>query len=264
MKFSAALVPLAFAALTGCATPETLAFHLNDQGNQAYQAGRYEEALGFYRQAQVARPDFPELNVNAGSALHKHKDYDRAARELQRALSSEANRLRSDAHYALGNNLYRMGRMTEAVEEYKWALRYLSDDTDAKHNLEFVLLQIGDRPQPPEQQPSNAPSQGQNQGKPQDNNEDQNQQGQQGQNGQNGQQGASPGQSPSAGSPSQGQQSREQPDNSGLNQALEQAGSDFGIDDAYKILDALRERERAIQGQWNRGGGKVPATDRDW
>lgn len=255
MKHWWAPLALALFSLTACAEPDTLAYRLNEQGAEAYHAGRYGEALDFFRQAQVARPDYPELNINAGSALHKQREYERAGRELRRALSAQDARLRTRTHFNLGNNLYRSGHLPEAIDEYKWALRIDPDDPDAKHNLEFVLLQIQAFPNPDQQEGHQSGNQDPQQ--PQGNEPQEGGERQQAQPGQNNpaQSGTSP--------QNQGNQPQ-QPQEGALERALQEAGPELGIEDAIRILDALRERERAIQAQWNRGNTRVPPSERDW
>ncbi|MBI4497930.1 MAG: tetratricopeptide repeat protein [Chloroflexi bacterium] len=248
MKRAHALLALLLLGTLACSTPASLAYRLNEQGNGAYYARRYDQALEWYRQAQVTAPDHPELNINAGSALHQQGEFERAGREVRRALSAPDARLRARAHFTLGNNFFRMGQLPEALEEYKWALRLDPTDQDAKYNLEYVLRQLSsDGTQQPGGQPGQPGDQGQE--------EPANQEGQVGQAGQEGQVGPS---QPNGGLPQGG------PDSDALDRMLQEAGADLSIEQAMRILDALRERERAIQAQIHRGGGNVPPGDRDW
>lgn len=249
MKRMLLLALLLLGVAAACAEPETLAFRLNEQGTQAYLAERYDDAFSLYRQAQVARPDFPELNINAGSALYKQEAYDRAIREFRRALNAWDGRLKASSHFGLGNTLYRMDQPREALEEYKWALRLDPNDADAKHNLEVVLRELsrtapptlGDNPQPdreaePQQGDGGDPGGGDGQ--------------------------ADPG-SGTAGPPQGPVDSSAQSD--ALRRMLQEAPADLAIEDAIRILDALQERQQAIQARWNRGsGGRGAAMERDW
>lgn len=210
------LFPLILLA-AGCGTPRDDAYQWNQTGNRSYQKGAYAEALEAYRQAQVLRPELPHLNFNAGAALHQRGEYDRALRELRRAVSSQDLALSARTYYNLGNTLYRLGRVAEAIEEYKQALRIDPTDQDAKYNLEYALRQL-QRPTPEE--PREGSSQegvaGQEQGEPDE-----------------------PGEL-SAPSP---QRSAEEL----LQRALVEAGEEMSLEEALRILDALRERERELR-----------------
>lgn len=246
------LLALLTLAAISCAEPETLAFRLNEQGTLAYKAGSYEEALSFYRQAQVARPDYPELNINAGSALYKNQEYDRAVRELRRTLTAPDAQLKARAHYALGNTLYRMDEFGLAFEEYKWALRLDPNDSDAKHNLELVLREL--------QANMRAPQQGVNQESP---NSQDPQVGEENQDGEQ-QPGGQPLRGANSGAPPTGQQGPSQQGDA-LSRALLDAPGNLAIEDAIRILDALQDRQQAVQAQWNRGSdGRPRAAERDW
>lgn len=252
------LLPLAaLLALSACASPETKAYRLNEDGSLAYLQGDYARALELFREAQVARPDLAELNLNAGAAMAKDGDRERALRELRRAYSSENAEIKSMAHYDIGTLHAQEEREDEAIEELKWALRLNSADTDAKHNLEVLVrrkLQREEeqRRQQQQQQQQQGEQQGQQQEQQPGEQQPQEQQG-------------SPSQQEGSGSPSQPQQGQPPPSSQpSLNEVLESAGSELSIEDALRILDALRDKEREIQSNLNRAGGNGQQVEKDW
>lgn len=248
-----ALAALALAS-AACSTPETQAYRLNEDGSLAYYQGDYGRALELFRQAQVIRPDLAELNLNAGAAMAKDGDRERSLRELRRVFSSEDPTLKSKAHYDIGTIHAQEQRENEAIEELKWALRLDASDQDAKHNLEVLLLrrqrreeELRRQQQQPQQQQPGQPEPGQPEdGTPPD------------QQGQPGTQGTTGESQPS------GQNTPTPPNPQALSEALDRAGVELSIEDALRILDALRDRERQLQAELNRAGNRGQRVDKDW
>lgn len=217
-------LPLAVLALCTAACAKPSAQKLNEDGNQAYSRGDYQPALDDYRRAQVARPDLPALSYNAGNALYRQGDYTRAIGESQRASSAADPEVAAKAFYSLGENYYRQGKLHDALDAFKNALRIDPSDHDAKYNVEVIqaqldreaasLAQIQQQAQQNQQQnqpnQQNQPQNGQNQPNPQNQPGGQNpppqaQPGQQGQPNQGGQQPPGQGQ-PGSQQSGQGQQ----------------------------------------------------------
>ncbi|MDA0748783.1 MAG: tetratricopeptide repeat protein [bacterium] len=119
----------------------------NDQGNRSFEEGKYEEALQFYRDAQVENPEAPQLRYNAGDALYKQQDYEQALQEFGRALQSKDGGMLAQAYYNMGNVYFRQEKLQEAVEAYKRSLEIDSSDMDAKVNLEVALKKLEEQKQ---------------------------------------------------------------------------------------------------------------------
>ena len=180
--------------------------------------------------------------MNTANALHKLAEYQRALPEYGKAIDGKDLALRAIAQYDRGNTLFRMGRYEDARDAYREALRIDPTDRDAKFNLEIVQRVLSGRPAQPGQQ--SGPGQGQS-GSPNP-----------------GAQG--PGQSgqPSASGPPQPGQNTGQPQeptsdptnssdpNSEPVPALRPALDDFRrgltIDEALRVLDALRGEQRGV------------------
>jgi Ca-activated chloride channel family protein len=156
-----ALAALLLAMLIGGCSEDALRDR-NEAANELFEAGDYAEALVAYQSLIAERPDIDEFSYNAGNTLHRLGNYERAAAETQRALPPQNAALGGDIYYALGNHLLAQQRLEEAYLAYRNALLLDPADQDAKHNLEYVLLLVQERDNPP--QPGEQPSQGQGEG----------------------------------------------------------------------------------------------------
>lgn len=244
------LLPLSLLTTPACVRENDEAFELNQLGSQRYHQAQYGEALEAFRQAQVKRPDLAELNFNAGDALYKTQEFQRAVRETQRALSDQQGGLRADAYFNMGNAYFQLERFQDAFEEYKRALREAPQDLDAKINLELALRRLTEQGQSQGNQGDRSEQQqgGQDQQKPED------QQQGQGQRNADDQEAAQP-----------GDPSQDPPQD--LKRALENAGQELTIEEVLRILDALRERERRLQTEYHERaprGGATSRPEKDW
>lgn len=147
---------LTAALLAGCAEEKPV--RLNRQGNEAFVAGDYQNALDRYRQAQVESPDEGTFTYNAGNALYRLGQFDRAVSESSRAAAAGSDDLRFRAYYALGNAYFRQQKLREARDAYKSALKLNPGDADAKFNLEVAQRLLDERQARQQASPSPAPS----------------------------------------------------------------------------------------------------------
>ena len=124
-----------------------------------YKSGNYTNALQeFERLAQVNTNDL-RLVFNAGAAAYRATNFDTALKDFQTATLSPDLKLQQQAHYNLGNTLYRLGELKfepdseglnameeswqRAIKSYEHAAELNTNDTDAAYNLAFVKKQIG-------------------------------------------------------------------------------------------------------------------------
>jgi Ca-activated chloride channel family protein len=124
-----------------------------------YKSGDYTNALQeFERLAQVSTNDL-RLVFNAGAAAYRATNFDTALNDFQAATLSPDVKLQQQAHYNLGNTLYRLGELkfepdTEgltaleeswqrAIKSYEHAAALNTNDTDVACNLAFVKKQLG-------------------------------------------------------------------------------------------------------------------------
>ena len=118
-------------------------------GLTAYEKGDYEAARSAFEQRLQMEPGAPDLQLNAGTAAYRLKDYGKASEYFSRAMLSEDPAVRSAAEFNLGNTLFRQGEgqgdkekkitdWKDAIAKYEAALKTRPDYTEAKENKERV------------------------------------------------------------------------------------------------------------------------------
>ncbi|MBF0377016.1 MAG: tetratricopeptide repeat protein [Desulfamplus sp.] len=119
------------------------------KGIEAYEQGKYEDAMKSFIDAQLQRPELPELYYNIGSAAYKKEDYEAAFNNFTKAKESlkdskddDTKLLREKSIYNLGNTKYRMGDLEGAVKEFQQIPKTSQIYNDAKENIEFVKKKI--------------------------------------------------------------------------------------------------------------------------
>ncbi|OLC09458.1 MAG: hypothetical protein AUH39_04510 [Chloroflexi bacterium 13_1_40CM_67_9] len=202
-----------------------------------------------YRDLQVRRPTSPEIAVNLGNALAAIGEHDRALVEFGRGIETAKGKTRAIAFYDRATSLFRLGRILEARAAYVEALRLDATDRDAKFNIEVIDRILGSLG-PPVGKPSGSP----------------------------GQRTLPPGQSPppAGGSPQATSPNSGPPDSSlppgasgstgasqpeSVQSALTNFRRDLTVDEALRLLDALRAEQRGLpallEGTGVRRGGNV-------
>ncbi len=230
------------------------------EGNRLYEEGKYDDALTKYREAQIERPEAPEVQYNIGSALYREGAFEEAAKVTGNSLTTDKATLEANAHYNMGNALYRQKKYPEAIEAYKQSLSINPDDVDAKFNLELARKMLKEQMKPQEQQQQQQQQdkqkqqQQQEQDKNQDNKDQQQQQKQQQQEEQDKQ-----------GEKNQQQQSREEADSTQQQQG-QQAEPVEGLtkEDAERILDALKDEQQHLQKEIRQGRSTPSHGGKDW
>jgi Ca-activated chloride channel family protein len=130
-------------------------------GVSAYEQGNYEQARQEFEKRLQMEPDAPNLQLNAGTAAYRLKDYGKASQYFSKAMLAEDPALRSSAEFNLGNTLFRQGEGQEdkekkvsdwkdAIAQYESALKTRPDYTEARENKERVeqLLEQLEKEQP--------------------------------------------------------------------------------------------------------------------
>lgn len=134
-------------------------------GIEAYDQGNYEKAREAFEQRLRMEPDAPGLQLNAGAAAYRLKDYAKASQYFSRAALSNDPAVRSAAEFNFANTLFRQGEgqqdkankitdWKEAIAKYDAALKTRPDYAEAKENKERVeqLLKELEKEQQQEQQ----------------------------------------------------------------------------------------------------------------
>jgi Ca-activated chloride channel family protein len=233
---------------------------LNKKGNKAYKEGEelflrkeknkaqetYEQALKYYRDAEIEKPESPELSYNIANVMYQQEKYQDALEKYYKGLSTNEPKNQAATYYNMGNTLYRSGKYPEAIQAYQKCLDLTPDDEDAKYNIEFVrkkMKEMMDKEKQRQQQPqSQQKQQGQQQNQQQE--QKQKQQMQQ-----------------------QEQQAQSQQDQKKQEEKKQPMQPKEGMtkQDAERILNALKDEERDLQKKQKRlvqtSGGR---GGKDW
>jgi Ca-activated chloride channel family protein len=216
----------------------------SSEADRLYLEGDAQAALDRYGDLVASHPEIPELQVNMGNALHRLGQYRGALDAYQLGIRDGEPPVRAVALYQRGNTFFRMGRLEEAREAYKSALRIDPRDRDAKFNIEVIDAVLrGSTQQRGPQQPgqSGAPQQQQQPG-----------QGQQ-QPPSDSAERSSPSEADQAQPGTQGPQGSGPPtsdsDRSGpsLNDALREFRSTLTAEEALRLLDALMRDQHGVE-----------------
>jgi len=239
---TALLVGLAWLAAAILGDPAYLA---NEEANARFADGDPRGALARYRALQRERPELVELGVNAGNASYRVGDFARALAEHSAALRASDPAVRATAAYDRGDTLFRLGRYDDARASWVDSLRADPAGRDAKFNIEVVdslfaeLAQQGTPGNTAPQQGQQSPGSGQAPA----------------QRPQQGPAGQQPGQPPPGRAPGGPGQGRPPDPNEPLvspppsvGQALGQFRRNLTVEEAFRVLEALRGEQRGVQG----------------
>lgn len=193
-----------------------------------YRQGRYEEAVAAFQKELKDQPDSAQIHTNLACSLAQMGRTDEATKEFQAALKTDLSMVQAGrVHYNLGNLYFRDNKRTEAIEEYKTALRLNPNDVSAKYNLE-VALKPKQPPPPPPPNPQQSPPKNNGEG---GNNSD-----------------------PDKNTPPQDNKGQPPPPKPQISQA-----------EAEQTLNALRQKEKGpqVRGNLDNSSSSNP-TKRDW
>ena len=112
------------------------------KGEEAYEQGKFDDALKELVDAQVEKPEDVLLKYNIGQTHYRMRNYPEAEEAFLSAAASGDPVLEPKALYNLGNCAYRQGKLEEAVAHYQKTLELDPEDEDARFNLEFVREEI--------------------------------------------------------------------------------------------------------------------------
>jgi tetratricopeptide (TPR) repeat protein len=138
--FFAIVLAAVLAALAPSQTPAAL--KKATEGRDHLMAGRLDEALASFKDAQIDMPDAPELALDIGLALYKLGRFDEAASSFAAATAAKDVKLEALARFHLGNTFFRQGNLEGALAALNGSLRLVPDDEDAKFNREIVVRHL--------------------------------------------------------------------------------------------------------------------------
>jgi len=206
--------------------------------------------------------------IRKGNKAFEESDYQKAEVEYRRALEKNDNSFKGDseqaneaenkagAFYNLGNSLMNKQEYEAAIEAYKNALRQNPDDFNSKYNLEFAMHQLKEQQKQEQQQQQNQDQQ--NEDQQEDNKEDQENQNNQQQN-----------ENKEDDQQQQQQDNQQQSDSQSgeQDQPQEQNAQQISKEDAERLLQALREREKNTLDKIKREklkNAKSVKSEKDW
>lgn len=244
------LLPVVIAALAGAVWADQ-AVSLNEKGNKAFEKKDYKAALDYYNQAQVERPETPEIYYNHANALQENGSYEEAAEQYTKALNTNDVSLQARICYNNGNDHFRAEEYQRAIESYQKALELAPDDVDAKFNLELARNRLKEQMQ---RQPQDKQQQQQQQQEQQ-----QQQQQQQPEEQQKQQEGKN------QPKPEEQEQQQDKPDEQKPQPQPQQVKKDeMSKEDAMRILNAMKNEDKENlknqKQQQAQGGGQ----GKDW
>ncbi|MCS5500728.1 tetratricopeptide repeat protein [Lysinibacillus sp. A4] len=105
----------------------------NEQGIQAFQEKRYEDAAQLFTKAIEAEPENAIGYVNFGNLLAVLEDTERAERFFQKAITVDESA--ATAYYGLANLYYNAERYAEAVKLYEQALKHHIEGADVYYMM---------------------------------------------------------------------------------------------------------------------------------
>lgn len=256
------------------------------QGNTALDKGEYDKALEAYRQAEVSKPDAPELAFNEGIAHYRLRDFAKARELFGKALATRDLRLEGKAKFNLGNCKYsealeKMSNLQEAIDHLRGAIEHYLDsleiapeDRDARANIESAQLLIKDLldklKNQQQQNPSSQPNQDQsqeNQEKKEQGEQEEQQPGDQQQEEKEQPQGGEEQKEEQQLQQQQGQQGDEQqqPDEQKGQEGEEKEERQLTEEEAQRLLQAVRDKERERRDErGQRMRATRPKVARDW
>ena len=105
-------------------------------GNNAYDAGEPQEALGHYEKALEQGKKPSKIRFNKGDALYQLEKYADAAKSFKRvARNAEGQNIQIKAYHNLGNARLKAGKLDKSIEAYKEALRMDPGEESTRYNL---------------------------------------------------------------------------------------------------------------------------------
>ncbi len=215
------------------------------KGNKQYKKQDFTAAEVDYRRGLEKNANSFEAHYNLGNALFKQDKYCEAQEEYQKAaqlIENKDNKQQlSESYHNLGNAFFAQQQYDKAVAAYKESLRNNPKDNDTRYNLVKAMQMLQQQQQQQQNQDRNQDKQNQDQ-QQQQQNQDQNKDDQQQQDQQN----------------QQDQQEQQQ------DQQEQQDDSKMDKETAEQILQALEQDEQQTQEKMQRSQGQKRRVEKDW
>lgn len=112
---------------------------LKQKGNAEFNAGRYAEALAFYEEALEIDPRNIDLFNNAAAANYSLKRYEDAISCARRSICVCDNH---KAHVRMGEALWSLNKLAEALAEYEQAAVLSPNNAGVEQNINLLRLAL--------------------------------------------------------------------------------------------------------------------------
>jgi tetratricopeptide (TPR) repeat protein len=116
------------------------------EAREAYAAGNYKKAIEKYRylsdSLQVAED---EVTLNLGNAYFQVNDTANASAAYQSLLGSTKPVVRSKAHQQMGILNHKQGKLKEALNNFKQAIKADPNNIDARYNYEMLKKKLDEQ-----------------------------------------------------------------------------------------------------------------------
>jgi len=104
--------------------------------------GKIDNAINELETALRLNPKHPEAHYQIGHAFYLRGDFEGARRHYEETVRLDP---KAPVHSGLGAVYFRLGRTSDAIAQFKEALRLNPDDAEAAENLRFAeRVQTGD------------------------------------------------------------------------------------------------------------------------
>ena len=216
------------------------------RGNKEYEKQDYTAAEVEYRRGIEANKESFEAHYNLGNALFRQEKYPEAQAEFEKAASllpKEDKANRAATFHNIGNAFFAQEQYEKAIEAYKEALRNNPKDDDTRYNLVKAMEMLKKQQQQQQQQQQNQQQNQKDQQQQQKEQQQQEKQNQQNQNQQEQQQNQ--------------QQEQQQAEAQEQDQKMDK-------ETAEQILQALEQDEQETQEKLQRQQGTKRRVEKDW
>jgi len=107
-----------------------------------FREHKLDDAILEFEAAVKYNPNHPEAHYHLGRALYMKGDYEGAKQHYEETARLDP---KSPVHNGLGAVYFRLGQTSQAIAQFKEALRLNPDDSEAAENLRFAEgIQAGD------------------------------------------------------------------------------------------------------------------------
>ena|SRR6218665_395957 len=215
-------------------------------GNSSYDLKKYEDAEKNYKDALKKNKDSYKASFNLGDAYYKQEKYEEAAEQFQ-ALTHRASSkdTLAKAYHNLGNALLKSKKYQESIDAYKNALKNNPNDKDTRYNLACAQQYLKKQQQQQQQQQEQKKKGDQKKDDKKDK-KDQDQK--------------------DKDKKDQDKKDQDKKNKENKDKKEQQQKEQISKEDAQRLLDALQNDEKDLQGKMKKGKvkGVRAQIEKDW